>query len=83
MDIFYSVNGDAERITLPDHYYDVCTTANLAELITSCYWRQRPLDPPRKVSLIHLRQVDGSDMGKFEVVRNLRPIYTASPKREA
>ncbi|WP_338522434.1 hypothetical protein NUH87_20065 [Pseudomonas batumici] len=83
MDIFYSVNGDAERITLPNHYYDVCTPTNLAELVASFYWRQRPLDPPRKVSVVHLRRVDGIDMGTFEVVRSLRPVYTASPTREA
>ncbi|QSB20634.1 hypothetical protein JN403_06770 [Pseudomonas sp. 15A4] len=83
MDIHYSVNGVSSLLTLPTRYVHECTPASLAELTASDFWRNRPTEAPTAMSLVHLADVDGQDLGMFEVQRDMRPIFTASPLREA
>jgi hypothetical protein len=83
VDIHYSVNGVSSLLKLPNWYTDECTPESLAELATGDFWRNRPTEAPTAISLVLLQNVDGKELGIFEVQRNMRPIFTASPLREA
>lgn len=79
MNIYYSANGVRGDIGLPSAYLEKCRAEDLAELVASDYWRNRPSEIPSVVTLVHLQDVDGRDCGLFEVRRNLRPVFTATP----
>lgn len=83
MILHYRVNDIPGQISLPANYVDNCTPEALAELVTSDFWRHRPSEIPMALNLVHLDNVDGHDLGEFEVVRDMRPVFTASPLREA
>lgn len=78
MNVFYCANGVSGQIALPSVYLEKCTAEALAELVASDYWRHRPTEVPSLVTLVHLQDVDGSELGIFEVRRDMRPVYTAS-----
>lgn len=73
----YQVNGVADRLSLPSVFLDRARPEDMAELAASCYWRNRPGEEPSDVSQVHLVDVQGVDLGTFEVRREMRPVFTA------
>ncbi|WP_285419312.1 hypothetical protein [Pseudomonas sp. efr-133-TYG-5] len=55
----------------------------LAELTTAQHWRAHPHDTPSHVTVVHLKDVAGSDEGLFEVRCDWQPIYTATRLHQA
>ncbi|RMQ48770.1 hypothetical protein ALQ04_04303 [Pseudomonas cichorii] len=80
MIIYYSVNGEPMSLSLPDGFIDRCRPLDLAEITAGDFWRNRVPEPS---CLVHLSDVEGRDLGVFEVRREMRPVFTASPVREA
>ena len=78
MEVFYSANGLSGRIGLPSSYIENCRAEDLAELVASDFWRNRPAESPSLVTLVHLQDVDGYDLGIFEVRRDMRPVFSAT-----
>ncbi|HBO3937246.1 TPA: hypothetical protein L4T48_000755 [Pseudomonas aeruginosa] len=78
MIVFYVANGISCEIGLPSAYLVNATAADLAELMASDFWRHRPDELPSLVTLVHLVDVDGADLGLFEVRRDMRPVFTAT-----
>lgn len=76
--IAYLANGAAGELPLPTNYVDNLTAESLAELAASDYWRYHPSETPTETTLIHLTEVDGRDLGVFEVRRDWRPVFTAT-----
>ncbi len=77
MIVLYSANGEPGQITLPSAYLDFARAEDLAELVASDFWRHsgRSASP---VTLIHLQDVDGTDLGRFEVRSQMRAVFTAT-----
>lgn len=78
MIIYYGANGISGELPLPSIYLENATATDLAELAASDFWRHRPGEQPSLVTLIHLMDVDGNDLGIFEVRRDMRPVFTAT-----
>lgn len=78
MIVFYVANGISCQIGLPSTYLENATAEDLAELLASDFWRHRPGEQPSLVTLVHLMDVDGKDLGIFEVRRDMRPVFTAT-----
>ena len=78
MKVFYVANGVSCEIGLPSAYLENATAEDLAELAAGMFWRERQGEAPSLVTLIHLQDVDGKDLGIFEVRRDMRPIFTAT-----
>ncbi|MCY1465322.1 hypothetical protein D9M71_834520 [compost metagenome] len=76
MKVAYSVNGDTAELVLPAAYLLVARAEDLAELVASDYWRTRP--SLSAVCQVHLQDVDGMDLGMFEVRSETRPVFTAT-----
>lgn len=83
MIIRYSANALVGQLPLPTDYVDRCTAEDLAELVAAAHWRDHPEDTPTFVTVIHLLDVDGHDVGLFEVRCEQRPVFTASPLQQA
>ncbi|MHB0817696.1 hypothetical protein ACYCFK_05405 [Stutzerimonas stutzeri] len=79
MIVHYSANGISGQIGLPSVFVDDCTAESLAELVASDFWRHRPYEQPPLVTLVHLVDVEGKDLGIFEARREMRPVFTARP----
>lgn len=78
MIVYYSANGVSGQLPLPSSFVEDCRAEDLAELAASDFWRNRPAETPPLMTLIHLRDVDGVDLGIFEVRRDMRPVFTAT-----
>lgn len=78
MKVFYSANGISGTLLITSLYLENARAEDLAELVTIDYWRSRPFETPSEVTLIHLQDVDGKDLGIFEVRRDMRPVFTAT-----
>lgn len=78
MIVYYCANGISGELTLPSVYLENARAEDLAELAAGLFWRDRPGEAPSLVTLIHLQDVDGKDLGIFEVRRDMRPIFTAT-----
>lgn len=78
MIVYYCANGISCEIGLPSAYLINARAEDLAELVASDFWRHRQGEEPSLVTLIHLQDVDGADLGLFEVRRDMRPIFTAT-----
>ncbi|HBO2948523.1 TPA: hypothetical protein L4Q83_000840 [Pseudomonas aeruginosa] len=78
MIVYYSANGSSRSLQLPSVYLENAKAEDLAELAASMFWRELPGEAPSLVTLIHLQDVDGKDLGIFEVRRDMRPIFTAT-----
>lgn len=65
-------------MALPSVYLESARAEDLAELAAGMFWRERQGEAPWLVTLIHLQDVDGTDLGIFEVRRDMRPIFTAT-----
>lgn len=83
MIIRYSANALPGQLALPVDYVDRCTTEALAELAAADHWRDHSNDLPTLVTVVHLHNVDGHDLGMFEVRCEQRPVFTASLLRQA
>lgn len=78
MIVYFSANGVSSELPLPSAYLVSARAEDLAELAASLFWRDRRFEVPSEVTLIHLQDVDGQDLGIFEVRRELRPVFTAT-----
>lgn len=81
MRLTYCANGVAGHIDLPIACVEVMTAESLAELAASCHWRDHhsTAELPPLVTKVHLQDLDGHELGMFEVRREMRPIFTARP----
>lgn len=75
----YCANGVTGHIDLPIACVAVMPAHSLAELAASCHWRDHPTDLPAQLTRVHLQDLDGEELGMFEVRREMRPIFTARP----
>lgn len=79
MRLTYCANGVSGHIDLPVACVEVMTAESLAELAASCHWRDHhPNEMPGLMTQVHLQDLDGHELGMFEVRREMRPIFTAS-----
>ncbi|WP_252088548.1 hypothetical protein [Pseudomonas sp. MWU13-3659] len=78
MIVRYLVNGVPSALPLPSIYLETARAEDLAELVVSDYWRQRQEEVPADLSLVHLVDVDGTDLGIFEVRSELKAVFTAT-----
>lgn len=78
MKVLYTVDGQAGSMLLPATYLLAARAEDLAELVTSDYWRNNAVPP--KCCVVHLYSVDNTDLGVFEVRSMTRPVFTAMAK---
>lgn len=78
MIVYYCANGISCELALPSVYLETARAEDLAELAAGMFWRARQGEAPSLVTLIHLQDVDGKDLGIFEVRRDMRPTFTAT-----
>ncbi|MDH1511912.1 hypothetical protein N5I28_19380 [Pseudomonas mosselii] len=78
MIVRYLVDGTPSELPLPSIYLESARPEDLAELVACDFWRQRQDAMPPVFSLVHLLEVDGADLGVFEVRSELRPVFTAA-----
>ncbi|MCF5059150.1 hypothetical protein GIW54_01100 [Pseudomonas proteolytica] len=83
MIIRYSANTLPGQLLLPTNYVDMCTPEDLAELATSAHWQDHPEDTPTMITVVHMKDVDGRDLGLFEVRCEQRLVFTACQLRQA
>ncbi|MNJ64441.1 hypothetical protein D3C77_603900 [compost metagenome] len=76
MNVSYSVNGESAELYMPATYLLVARAEDLAELVASDFWRTHQGLP--EVFQVHLQNVDGVDLGMFEVRSETRPVFTAT-----
>jgi hypothetical protein len=75
MNVIYTIDDAPGSMLIPATYLLVARAEDLAELVTSDYWRSHPAPP--ESCLVHLHNVDNTDLGIFEVWCETRPIYFA------
>ncbi|WP_028681560.1 hypothetical protein [Pseudomonas chlororaphis] len=83
MIIRYSANTLVGTLSLPSNYIDKRTAEDLAELAAIAHWQDHPEETPTFITVVHLQDVDGHDLGLFEVRCEQRPVFTASQLRQA
>lgn len=83
MIMHYTANTLFGYLQLPTDYLDQCTAGCLAELAAEDHWRAHPEDPPTLITMVHLHQVNGHDLGMFEVRCEQRSVFTARQLRQA
>lgn len=76
MNVTYTVDGEAGSLRMPATYLLVARAEDLAELVASDFWRSKRHPPG--ACLVHLQNVDGTDLGIFEVLCVTRPVFTAT-----
>lgn len=81
--IRYSANTLVGTLSLPSNYIDKRTAEDLAELAAIAHWQDHPEETPTFITVVHLQDVDGHDLGLFEVRCEQRPVFTASQLRQA
>lgn len=79
MTLHYSANALIGTFCLPTRYVENCRAEDLAELAAADHWRAHPESRPTFVTVVHLHNVDGHDLGLFEVRCKQQRVYTASP----
>ena len=77
MTLYYSANALIGRLCLPTRYSENCRAEDLAELAAAEHWRAHPDSRPTRVTVVHLHNVEGRDLGLFEVRCERRPVFTA------
>lgn len=75
MNVLYTVDGQAGSMLMPATYLLVAQPEDLAELVTSDFWRNHQTPP--EYCVVHLYSVDNTDLGTFEVRSVTRPVFTA------
>ncbi|MGZ0703815.1 hypothetical protein [Pseudomonas piscis] len=83
MIIRYSANALVGQLSLPSNYVDMRTPEDLAELAAVAHWQDHPEETPTFITVVHLQDVDGHDLGLFEVRCEQRPVFTASQLQQA
>lgn len=83
MNILYTANGDRGSLPIASAYLLYATAEDMAELVTITHWLARPQEQPTDVTVIHLRSVDGVDLGKFDVRYQMHRVYTATAQNAA
>lgn len=83
MVIRYSANTLPGRLYLPAPWVDNCTAEQLAEFAAAKHWKDHPEDNPTFITAIHLADVEGRDLGLFEVRCEMQPIFTATLLQQA
>lgn len=78
MIIGYSANALSSRFELPALYVERCSPEDLAELAASDHWRNHLTDDLTLVTVIHLGDVGGLDLGLFEVRCEQCAVFTAT-----
>ena len=78
MTVHYSANALIGHFCLPRSYVDDRTAEDLAELAAADHWRAHPDSRPTFVTVVHLHNVDGHDLGMFEVRCKRQPVFTAT-----
>lgn len=82
MTLHYSANALIGTFCLPTRYVENCRAEDLAELAAADHWRAHPDSRPTFVTVVHLHNVEGRDLGLFEVRCQRQPVFTASPLRQ-
>ncbi|MEB2645082.1 hypothetical protein SOP86_05390 [Pseudomonas canadensis] len=83
MILHYSANGLMGRVYLPNWYREKGTPEEMAEFATIDHWRAHPDSRPTFVTVVHLHNVEGHDLGLFEVHCQWRSVYTATALQQA
>lgn len=83
MEIRFCANALPGRLVLPVAYVELLTAEALAELAAALHWREHPEDSPTPITALYLQDVDGRDLGLFEVRCEMQPIFTASRLQQA
>jgi hypothetical protein len=78
MIIAYSANALSSQFELPSSYVERCTPEDLAELAAQDHWRHHQDDSLTLITVIHLGDVDGKDLGLFEVLCEQCAVFTAT-----
>ena len=79
----YRANTLPGQLPLPSDYVAQCTAEDLAELAAAAHWRDHQEDAPTFITVVHMQDVDGDDLGLFEVRCEQRPVFTACQLRQA
>ena len=83
MNIRYTANGVDGTLPIASAYLLYATAEDMAELVTITHWMARPHEIPPEVTVVHLRNVDGVDLGKFDVRHQMHRVYTATAQNAA
>jgi hypothetical protein len=83
MILHYSANGLIGRLYLPARYLEKGKAEEMAELAAADHWRAHPDSHPTFVTVVHLHNVEGHDLGLFEVRCQWRSVYTATALQHA
>jgi len=83
MNLHYRANNLIGHLSLPTWYVEDCTANDLAELVAADHWRAHPDSDPTFITIVHLHNVEGRDLGLFEVRFEQRPVFTASPLQQS
>ncbi|MDV9030507.1 hypothetical protein Q7C30_000115, partial [Pseudomonas sp. RAC1] len=78
--VIYTVDGHEGEMAMPGPYLLVAQPEDMAELVASLHWRTQPIPPPS--CTVHLKSVDGLDLGVFEVKGETRAVFTAKALRQ-
>jgi hypothetical protein len=78
MEIRYVANMLPGRLSLPTLYVYDRTAEELAEIAAAAHWRDHPEDRPTPITVVHIENVEGRDLGVFEVRCEWTPIFTAT-----
>lgn len=83
MRIRYCANTLPGSLHMPVQFVENSTAEQLAELAAAMHWKDHPEDSPTLITAIHLADVEGSDLGLFEVRCEMQPIFTATLLQQA
>lgn len=78
MRIRYCANALPGSLNMPVQFVESSTAEQLAELAAAMHWRDHPEDSPTVITALHLADVDGRDLGLFEVRCEMQPIFKAT-----
>lgn len=83
MNILYTANGVEGSLPIASAYLLFATAEDMAELVTITHWMARPHEIPPEVTVVHLRNVDGVDLGIFNVRHQMHRVYKATAQNAA
>lgn len=82
MNLHYRANALIGHLSLPTEYVESRTAEALAELAAADHWRAHPESRPTFVTVVHLHNVEGRDLGLFEVRCERQPVFTAGQLKQ-
>lgn len=83
MNIRYTANDVEGTLPIGSTYLLYACAEDMAELVAITHWQARPHEQPAELTVVHLKDVDGVDLGKFDVRHKMHRIYTATPQNAA